>query len=74
MKQTAVEWLVEQLDKNTWYDESNYPQANIGVIDFEQAKQMEKEQIIDFVDNLIVGMSREKIEQYYNETFKQQKQ
>ena len=74
MKQTAVEWLVEQLDKNTWYDESNYPQANIGVIDFEQAKQMEKEQMIDFVDNLIVGMSREKIEQYYNETFKQQKQ
>jgi hypothetical protein len=44
MKQTAVEWLVEQINKNTWYDESNYPQANIGVIDFEQAKEMEKEQ------------------------------
>jgi hypothetical protein len=48
MKQSAVEWLVEQINKNTWYDKSNYPQVNIGVIDFEQAKEMEKEQQDDF--------------------------
>jgi hypothetical protein len=57
-QQTAVEWLVEQLT------EGNY---NWKV--YEEAKEMEKEHMIDFVDNLIVGMSREKIEQYYNETF-----
>lgn len=45
MKQSAVEWLLEQINKNTWYDESNYPQVNIGVIDLEQAKEMEKEQL-----------------------------
>jgi hypothetical protein len=70
MKQTAVEWLVEQLNKNTWYDESNYPQVNIGVIDFEQAKEMEKQQIINAwiaTDNELQRISAEK---YYNETFK----
>ena len=68
---TAVEWLLEQMNKNTWYDESNYPQVNIGVIDFEQAKEMEKQQIIDafnvgFKDS---GLSFLQGEQYYNKTF-----
>ena len=62
MKQTAVNWLVQEanlLENNYWISPL-----------VEQAKEMEKDQIIDFVDNLIIGMSREKIEQYYNETFK----
>jgi hypothetical protein len=63
MKQTAVEWLVEQ-----WpILESQLPDWLI-----EQAKAMEKEQIIDAYyqgdadsDNIHVDA-----EQYYNETFK----
>ena len=65
MKQTAVEWLVIQLHTHWGNEDVSFEKL------FEQAKEMEKVQIIDFVDNLIVGMSREKIEQYYNETFKQ---
>lgn len=60
MKQTAVEWLVEQL-----IDEfSNYPDAII-----EQAKQMEKDQIIDAYNKNPQGFNHSG-EQYYNETFK----
>lgn len=65
MKQTAVEWLVIQLHTHWGNEDVSFEKL------FEQAKEMEKVQIIDFVDNLIVGMSRKKIEQYYNETFKQ---
>ena len=69
MKQTAIEYLVEQLEKGineeyTWYK----------VI--EQAKAMEKEQIKDsFVEcwksNVPDGIEcKLDAEQYYNETFK----
>ena len=68
MKQTAVEWL-----HDTW---GNYP--DLCTWDkiqewLEQAKEMEKQQIIDAVN---FGDTRGKItsystaEQYYNETFK----
>ena len=39
MKQTAVEWLFEQLDISQGYESANKI--------FEQAKEMEKEQIAD---------------------------
>ena len=61
---TAVEWLFQQLwetpkDKFTWHSI------------LEQAKEMEKEQIIDAWDN---GCEDDGIidnaEQYYNKTFK----
>jgi len=61
MKQTAVDWLFEQLwetqkDKLTWY------------AILQQAKQMERKQIIQaFNDNLLEGLQVG--EQYYNETF-----
>ncbi len=62
MKQTAVEWLFEQYVNK----------SIITLEDIEQAKQMEKEQIIDAYyqgdadsDNIHVDA-----EQYYNETFK----
>ena len=64
MKQTAVEWLVEQLSDEF----SNYPDAII-----EQAKEMEREQIIEAYDaGLYDTTFCEKVhaEQYYNETFK----
>ena len=75
MKQTAVEWLVEQLDgeKHLSINEINR------VID--QAKAMEKDQIkevfIDVSDVLLKETDtqqkakiKQAAEQYYNETFK----
>jgi hypothetical protein len=60
MKQTAVEWLKEI------YDSCNNYEKFISNIDWEQAKEMEKEQIIDAYNN---GDNRS-AELYYNETFK----
>ncbi len=63
MKQTAVEWLIEQMYKeciNIFTDE-----------EIEQAKEMEKEQIIDaYDDGNPNGFIDKNGEQYYNETFK----
>ena len=66
-KQTAVQWLVEQ-----WpILESQLPPWLI-----EQAKAMEKEQIInaringDLNGMCIAKLAKEKAEKYYNETFK----
>jgi len=68
-RQTAVEWLMEQWEENStsiWYS------------DFDKAKQMEKEQIVDahgsknrggfksngeFFLDILTG------EEYYNETY-----
>ena len=58
MKQTAIEWLVEQM---------LYPEFANPYI--EQAKEMEKEQIIEAwmaTDNPLQRMSAE---QYYKETY-----
>jgi len=65
--ETAVEYLVEKLKEynHLSYDEQSWI--------FQQAKEMEKEQIMDAVN---FGDARGKIttyctaEQYYNETFK----
>ena len=67
MKQTAVEWLVEQLTEI-------HPKA------FEQAKAMEKEQIIEFTNDYVLtqcnasfegNVSAElSAEEYYELTFK----
>jgi hypothetical protein len=61
MKQTAVEWLYEQI-LLTPLDIRSINKC------FEQAKEMEKEQII----NAVQSYAPEWIdaEQYYNETFK----
>ena len=62
MKQTAVEWLVEEIHKNIEF---------IPVSMQEQAKEMEKEQIIDaFDEGNPNGFIIKCGEQYYNETFK----
>jgi hypothetical protein len=64
MKQTAVEWLTEQLEQNKFITKS---QIYI-------AKEMEKQQIIDaHLDGQSFSIAIEEIdygEQYYNETFK----
>ena len=65
MKQTAVEWLVEQL-------EQHYVKIDIkNTVVFEQAKAMEKQNIVDayrfgIQDEYVIGS-----QQYYNKTFKQ---
>ena len=64
MEQTAVEWLFRQLwdepkDKFTWY------------AILKQAKEMEKQQIIDAVDGFPLDKRHLEGEQYYNETYKQ---
>ena len=65
MKQTAVEWLQEALEQTILTHEQEM--QTIGL--FEQAKEMEKEQIIEAHSD---GRKRQidNSEQYYNETFK----
>ena len=70
---TAVEWLIEYCDRENWSIPNNI---------IEQAKQMEKEQMIQsfrkgaVVDKpeyytWIESAYRKQAEKYYNETFKQ---
>lgn len=66
-KQTAVEWLIEQIFLNRKY--ITYEES----IAFENAKAMEKKQIIGAANNGCKGMcmidtSRDG-EEYYNETY-----
>ena len=62
MKQTAVEWLVEQFNLQAY------------IPHIEKAKEMEKEQIKDaFVDGVDMVVDKKDFilgDQYYNETFK----
>ena len=67
-KQTAVDWLAEQIDNK---DMGEIP---MWIYDFiEQAKEMERQQIIDFANNYgfdVCGYDYERAEQYYKETYK----
>ena len=71
MKQTAVEWLFEQISSSKYYykimedinSRNTVAQSNI----LEQAKEMEKEQIENAYN---VGNPYKTAEQYYNQTFK----
>jgi hypothetical protein len=67
-KQTAVEWLQER------YNDTLLKDNFISKAEFDQAKAMEKEQIVDACYNgsqLLPYEVRDKSEQYYNETYKQ---
>jgi hypothetical protein len=65
MKQTAVEWLVEQITNG----DISARQA------IQQAKEMEKEQIIEAwnirakIDGVLTYTDNRTAEQYYNETY-----
>jgi hypothetical protein len=66
MEQTAVEWLSEQINGLDTAVSLNYFKQKV-----EQAKEMEKQQIIDAYREAITnGFYDEDAEQYYNETFK----
>lgn len=80
MKQTAVEWLLEQIEtKGDARETSSIRniQFNIDTSDYlqlkAQAKSMEKEQIIDAycIGKYINVDDREFGEKYFNETYKQ---
>jgi hypothetical protein len=61
MKQiSAVEWLYNEWAKN----------GTIFLEDLEQAKEMEKEQIINSYTSNSMIRTNSKAEKYYNETFK----
>jgi hypothetical protein len=66
MKQTAVEWLYERFLSAGYAVNSEWKK---------QAKEMEKEQIIDaHIDGQsLVSCKDEYAEQYYNETFNKEK-
>ena len=77
MKQTAVEWFTQELDKR-YCVILNYPEYQKLI---KQAKEMEKQEIIEaFVDGADKGemFNNENrafttdAEQYYNETFNKQ--
>jgi uncharacterized protein YdeI (BOF family) len=76
MKQTAVEFLIYHIRQDTFVHSKSAKEWNEV---FQQAKEMEKEQMIDFARNIIIDatcsvegyVTTEKdIEEYYNETFK----
>jgi len=78
MKQTAIEWLIEQISSSKYFynlmkdiqSRSTIVQPNI----FDQAKEMEKKQIIDtYWASYKEGQySTDKTaDEYYKETFKQ---
>jgi hypothetical protein len=63
MKQTAVEWLLEELDNGRHLTDEL----------INKAKEIEKQQIIDACNAGLSGIPRN-AEQYYNETFNLSKQ
>jgi uncharacterized protein YycO len=74
MKQTAVEWLVDEIA-----EKYNFRFATYYGQEIQQAKAMEKEQIMkafykgrqeEQYKNLFNNHVRKSEEQYYNETFK----
>jgi hypothetical protein len=68
MKQTAVEWLKKELEE---YGDPQYCELTWKELDelCEQAKEMEKQQIIDAWEDGHDSFSTRNAEQYYNETY-----
>jgi hypothetical protein len=71
-QQTAVEWLSEQFDSIVELYPSQFERVNRAI---EQAKEMEREQMIDFANDLLAQndptyiASPNLAENYYNETY-----
>jgi hypothetical protein len=76
MKKTAVNFLIEQMFVKSGIEVTKENNPDLFEL-FNQAKAMEKEQIIDsFFSgyNYEGGQLEEKSEQYYNQTFTEQPQ
>ena len=72
-QQTAVEWLEERFDKYmAWrtgdHKATEYTYQDL-VNDFDKARQMEKEQIVNAVDGFPLSARGMSGEQYYSETY-----
>jgi len=63
MEQTAVEWLEEKLIK------AGLQLTKGGSLVIEQAKEMEKQQIVDAVDGFPIEHRNMLGEEYYEKTF-----
>ena len=74
MKQTAVDWLIEQLIPSIALQQKYIDEI------FGQAKAMEKEQILEFTRNAVRKILDEdrtnpfNLDQYYNEQYKNKQQ
>ena len=67
MKQTAVEWLIEELKALDWWYLPNSIKKDI----FYQAKTMEKEQIVKAFEH--VDFNLDDGEHYYEQTYEKKK-
>jgi len=68
MKQTAVEWFLNEFKKQVWFEENS--ELDIWINDLiPKAKQMEKKQIVNAYNDWEWTGDYEDGEQYYNETF-----
>jgi len=65
MKQTAVEWLEDNLLSEPWTEEHFKYNAEC----WDKAKEMEKEQIVNAYNDCEWTGEHEDGEQYYNETY-----
>ena len=73
MKQTAVEWLLDQLENQVSDDGKQTMSLKVTGFLREQAKEMEKQQIIDAYDKSYMDRyyyNGKNGVQYYNKTFK----
>ena len=74
MKQSAVEWLIEQVNSDEY--QKAFGQTYISIALLEQALEMEKEQIMDAYLDGCNDIRQDKymgMHEYYNETYKPKK-
>jgi len=80
LKQTAVQWLIEQILELPLEASTNTAHLKKYVnkiTEFEKALEMEKEQMFDYIKNLYCNgdaslkFHSEEFEQYYNKTYEQ---
>ena len=64
MEKTAIDWLIDQLEKYELYSKISFQ----CVKEIEEAKEMEKERMKDAWDDGLFGKT-DNFQQYYNETF-----
>jgi HEPN domain-containing protein len=72
---TTIEWLYNELSKNNISTDSVIERINKESSIWKQAKQMEKEQIIDAYNDAYFGdaYKYKDSEEYYNQTFNKNK-
>ena len=69
-KQTAVEYLIQYMMNNQYFVGNDLEDYLLLADVFEQAKAMEREQIMDAYDTNRDLNTIQTAEQYYNETYK----